>query len=178
MESLPGPHPEATRRPGTLSCSSPVARALPSVTLSHTEATLSLSGEDSNSGAQPGTCNHPRTPLAPLSQGNSEKEQVQLLSRRMDPEPELCLELSHMYLVGSTPAQSCRSGSSPPREVMFHIPRTSLQSQEFAHPDPPLHLCSALTEPLGTQWLRVRSPSRSGSRRGPRFPLTLQLCLC
>ncbi|MEQ2300800.1 hypothetical protein AMECASPLE_029635 [Ameca splendens] len=63
---------------------------------------------------------HPSPPPTP------QQKRVQPLLRRWDPEPTLCLEVSPTISSRYLSTSRTNSGSFPPSELNFHVPRASL----------------------------------------------------
>ncbi|KAK0137955.1 hypothetical protein N1851_025831 [Merluccius polli] len=120
------------------------------------EATLSSTGVNSNILAPSRGAISIATPARRLSPvATPEWKRVQLLSRRLVPEPLLCVEVRPTISSRNFSTSRTSSGSFPTREVTFHVPRASF--------------CSRGSDRQGP---RLRPPPSSHCTR-PLWPLLL-----
>ncbi|KAK5874093.1 hypothetical protein PBY51_019071 [Eleginops maclovinus] len=117
------------------------------------EATLSSTGVNSNKAAlNRGLVSIP-TPARRLTPwATPEKNRVQPLLRSKVPEPMLCVAVSPTRSNWLRSTSRTSSGSFPPREVTFHVPKASFCCPGLVRRDPQL-----LLPPF---WQRTR-PHRS-----------------
>ncbi|KAK0155241.1 hypothetical protein N1851_002432 [Merluccius polli] len=103
------------------------------------EATLSSTGVNSNIQAPSQGAVSIATPARHLSPvATPEWKRVQPLSRRLVPEPLLCVEVRPTISSRNFSTLRTSSGSFPTREVTFHIPRASFCSRGSDHQGPRL----------------------------------------
>ncbi|KAK0151297.1 hypothetical protein N1851_007562 [Merluccius polli] len=120
------------------------------------EATLSSTGVNSNTLAPSRGAISIATPARRLSPvATPEWKRVQPLSRRLVPEPLLCVEVRPTISSRNFSTSRTSSGSFPTREVTFHVPRASF--------------CSRGSDRQGP---RLRPPPSSHCTR-PLWPLLL-----
>ena len=94
------------------------------------EATLSSTGVNSNIQAPSRGAISIATPARRLSPvATPEWKRVQPLSRRLVPEPLLCVEVRPTISSRNFSTSRTSSGSFPTREVTFHVPRASFCSR-------------------------------------------------
>ncbi|KAL6464293.1 hypothetical protein MHYP_G00266100 [Metynnis hypsauchen] len=115
------------------------------------EATLSSTGENPNIQAPSRGAMRKPTPARRLSPwATPEKNKVQPLSRRLDPEPKLCVEVSPTISSRYLSTSRTNSGSFPASEVMFQVPKASFSNRGSERQGPCLRTLPDLqsTEPL------------------------------